>query len=142
MTWLVDDAHLGRLLRHEGSARIGPDDRVATSGLWYVRLCQAVADEDSSGTLSTPFDHLALDHRERAIAQVLTLPPSIGVPSLRTLGPVIGNLRRRHAPLNLLAVEALAAAVHLDATVLLSTSAPRLEAALATEGLTCVVDGG
>lgn len=139
MIWLVDDAHVGRLVRNRPSRHIGPDDEVATTGLWYVRLCQALLVRDQAGALSTPFDELGADRRAHALRSVLELPGWIGLPSLRELGPVIGDLRRRHA-LNLLASEALAAAVHLDATVLLSTSSPRLEAALAGEARAVVVD--
>lgn len=140
MIWLVDDGHVGRLLRNRPSARIQPDDRVATTGLWYVRLCQAILTRDQAGALSTPFDDLGPERRAEALQRVLELPAAIGLPSLRELGPVIGELRRRH-PLNLLASEALAAAVHLDATVLLSTRSPRLEAALVAEGRAAVLDG-
>ncbi len=72
--------------------------------------------------------------RNRALARLLELPAEIGLESLRTLAPLIGHLRRRHQ-LNLLGIEALAAAVHLQAGVFLSVDSPRLEAALRTEGL-------
>ncbi len=72
--------------------------------------------------------------REQALAAVLELPNEIGVVSLRELGPVIGRLRARHQ-LNILSVEALAAAVYLNATVALSTRSPRLEDALSAEGM-------
>ena len=54
--------------------------------------------------------------------------------SLRTLAPLMGGLRRRHA-LNVLGTEALAAALHLDAGVFLSAPSPRLEQALRVEGI-------
>jgi hypothetical protein len=138
--WLVDDAHLGRILRGEASAHIGPADHVTTTGLWYVRLCQAVAARDHAGSLSSPFEGLSPERRRQALAQVLELPDRIGLTSLRTLAPLIGQLRAGHR-LNLLAIEALAAAVHLDATVLLSTTSPQLEAALVSEGRPVVVAG-
>ncbi|HMJ79179.1 MAG TPA: hypothetical protein VK507_24555 [Iamia sp.] len=140
MIWLVDDAHLGRVIRGQTSAHIGRDDHVATTGLWYVRLCQAVSDRDRAGALSGPFGALGPEQRARALAQVLVLPERIDLPSLRVLGPIIGGLRSRHT-LNLLAIEAVAAAVHLEARVLLSTSSsPRLEEALAIEERPVVVD--
>jgi hypothetical protein len=137
--WLVDDAHLGRVLRGRPPSSIAPEDQIATTGLWYVRLCQALLARDQRGALSTPFEDLDVEQRRIALLRVLELPAEISVPSLRRLGPLIGDLRRRHA-VNLLASEALAAAVHLDATVLLSTTSPPLEAALTTEGRRVVVD--
>lgn len=53
--------------------------------------------------------------------------------SLRDLGAVSGQLRRRH-DLNVLAMEALAAAVHLGADVFISGPSPNLQVALAAEG--------
>ena len=50
------------------------------------------------------------------------------------LAPLIGQLRLRHR-LNALGIEALAAAVHLEATVFLSAPSSRLEQALRAEGL-------
>lgn len=63
---------------------------------------------------------------------MLELPEAIGLVSLRELGPVIGSLRRRHQ-LNILGMEVLAAARHLDATVFLSAPSPRLQQALEEE---------
>jgi hypothetical protein len=137
--WLVDDGHLGRILRGQPSVSIGSDDTVATTGLWYVRLCQAVSAREHTGTLSSPFAAMSADQRARALAAVMQLPEQIDLPSLRTLGPLIGALRARHA-LNLLATEALAASVLLDATVLLSAPSPRLRAAVLIEGGDVVLD--
>ena len=64
---------------------------------------------------------------------LLELPDSIGLLSLRELGPLIGRHRGRH-DLNILGMEALAAAVHLEADVYLSAASPRLETALRAEG--------
>jgi hypothetical protein len=70
--------------------------------------------------------------RERAVAAVLELPEDITLISLRELAPDIGRLRRRHT-LNILATEALAAALRLEAEVVLSTPSPRLQSALDDE---------
>ena len=58
----------------------------------------------------------------------------------RTLAPLMAHLRLRHR-LNTLGIEALAAAVHLEATVFLSAPSPRLEQALRAEGLHVEVTG-
>ena len=133
MTQIVDDRLLGELLR--GSRPPRTDEAVYTTGYWYVRLCQAVLGaSDRTGALSQPFAGQAPVMRERAIRRVLELPDEIGLVSLRTLGPLIARHRRRHR-LNALGSEALAAAVHLEASVFLSVPSPLLEDALRDEGL-------
>jgi hypothetical protein len=62
----------------------------------------------------------------------LELPDQIGLVSLRELAPVIGQLRNRH-DLNILGMEVLAAAVHLEADVYLSAPSPQLQEALIRE---------
>lgn len=133
MNQLVDDQLLGRILR--GGESPNQDAAVFTSGCWYVRLCQAVLGAaERTGVRSAPFEALPADARARAWQALLELPDEIGLLSLREIGPLIGQLRARHN-LNILAMEALAAAVHLDAEVVLSAPSPRLEAALRAEGL-------
>ena len=68
------------------------------------------------------------------------LPEWVGMESLRTLAPLMGDLRRRHA-LNVLGTEALAAAVYLNAAVFLAAPSPRLEQALRAEGIDVDVVG-
>ena len=132
MTQLVDDQLLSNILRGGPP----PERRAAlfTTGYWYVRLCQAVLGAtERTGALSGPFAALPTPERERATQALLELPETVGLVSLRDLGPRIGRLRQRH-DLNILGMEALAAAVHLEADVYLSAESPRLEAALNAEG--------
>ncbi len=134
-TALIDDQLLGRVLRGQLPRYLGTKE-LCTTGCWYLRLCQAVVAADRrTGVLSQPFADLPPELRERAMAAVLVLPPDIGLVSLRELAPVVAQLRKRHQ-LNLLAAEALGAAVHLGADVFLSASSPRLEQALTAENLT------
>lgn len=137
MIQLVDDQHLGTILR--GDPPPNPDAAVFTTGYWYVRLCQAVLTATAQPRkLSGPFLDLPERARSRAIDALLALPEAIGLVSLRDLGPTIGRLRSRHR-LNILGMEALAAALHLEAHVHLSAKSPKLEAALEAEGLTVTV---
>lgn len=139
MIQLVDDQLLGRLLRGEGTPSSGVD--VFTTGCWYVRLCQAVLSaSERTGVLSAPFAALPGDARGRAISGLLELPAEIGLLSLRELGPLISQLRQRY-DLDILGMEALAAATRLGADVFLSASSPRLEAALRAEGRGVTVSG-
>jgi hypothetical protein len=130
---LIDDQALGAVLRGSTPRAVRRFD-LATTGCWYVRLCQAVLGAtERPGVLAGPFTELPDGLRERAVAALLELPDDIQLVSLRELAPDIGELRRRHS-LNILGMEALAAAIRLDAEVVLSTPSPRLEAALGAEG--------
>ena len=132
MTQVVDDRILAGLLRGDDPPR--PGEPVYTTGCWYVRLCQAVLGaSERTGVLSRVFADQAPVLRDRAVARLLELPEEIGLVSLRSLGPVIGRLRHRHG-LNLLSIEALAAAEQLRADVFLASPSPRLASALRAEG--------
>lgn len=132
MIQLIDDQWLGRVL-------LGADPPIAeadvfTTGYWYVRLCQAVLGaSERSGVLSSPFSGLPPRLRSAALEGLLSLPDTIGLLSLRELAPSIGRLRERY-DLNILGMEALAAATRLEANVFLSAPSPRLVTALETEG--------
>lgn len=107
---------------------------VATTGLYYFRLCQAVLGSKAvDGVLSGSFNALTTDLKEQALLALIELPDEVHLVSFRDLVPEMGRLRTRH-DLNLLGMEVLAAALHLDAEVVLSASSPRLEAALRHEG--------
>ena len=131
---LIDDQLLSAILRGRRPRALARSE-LYTTGHWYMRLCGAVLGASARrGVLSGPFADLPPAIREQAMAAVLQLPESIGLLSLRDLGPSIGLLRQRYQ-LNVLSLEALAAAVELEARVHLSASSPKLEAALRAEGL-------
>ena len=131
---LIDDQILGHVLRGRTPRSLAAKD-LFTTGHWYVRLCQAVFRSDQrTGLRSRPFADLSTELRERAVNAVLELPAEIGLISLRDLAPSIASLRERHR-LNILGVEALAAAGQLGATVFLSAPSPQLESALRDERL-------
>ena len=90
--------------------------------------------------LSGPFASLPAGLRSRATAAVMQLPDSIGLISLRDLAPLIGQLRQDHS-LNILGMEALAAARYLGAEVFLNAESPKLQTALALEHLAVQVRG-
>jgi hypothetical protein len=137
VTQLVDDRGLAGLL--QGGVPPEPGQLVYTTGCWYVRLCQAALSSSVSGALSGSFAELPPKLIPRALHSLLELPEEIGLVSLRILAPLIGQLRSRHRQLNLLSIEALAAALHLDAQVFLLTPSPPLQHALAAEGRQAVI---
>lgn len=131
---LIDDQLLGQVLRGRTPRSLAAKN-LYTTGCWYVRLCQAVLGaHQRSGMLSGPFAELSPDLRDRALSAVLDLPDDIGLVSLRQLGPTIAQLRKHHQ-LNILGIEALAAASQLGAHVFLSAPSPKLESALKLENL-------
>ena len=132
---LIDDQFLGLVLRGRTPRALASKD-LYTTGYWYVRLCQAVLGaSERTGVLSRPFAGLSPELRERATNAVLELPAEIGLISLRDLAPTIARLRHHHQ-LNILGIEALAAATRLRAHVFLSARSPLLESALKQESLT------
>jgi len=131
---LIDDHLLGQVLLGEAPKALASKQRF-TTGCWYLRLCQAVlAVSGSEGSLSRPFIELPPSLRERALHGPVQLPDNIGSISLRDLAPAIARLCQRHR-LNMLSVEALAAASQLDADVHLSVHSPPLGKALKLERL-------
>ena len=94
MTTLVDDRALSEILR--GERRI--DGSVFTTGLWYLRLCQAVLTTNSpvQGSLSRPIAVLPPSVQQAAFAALMSLPEDIGLLSLRELGPTMAELRRKY----------------------------------------------
>jgi len=131
---LIDDQLLGQVLRGRTPRSLASKD-LYTTGYWYVRLCRAVRVADErTGVFSRPFAELPPELREKAVNAVLELPANIGLISLQELAPTIAGLRQRHQ-LNILSIEALAAATRLGAQVFLSASSPLLVNALQQEGL-------
>ena len=146
MKLVIDDRLLRAVLLEREPAslrRLRRGDQLWTTGTWLYRLCQAVADSTVQGSLSGPLAELPADLRSGVTAKLVALPASIGLTSLRDLAWDMGNLVHRH-PLNLIALEALAAARHVGAGICVGTgnTSPRLEAAARAERLRFrVIDG-
>lgn len=107
-----------------------------TTSYWYHRACRAAL-AGAGGHLSGPFEQLAVREQERAILSLLELRGDIGLPDPRSTVPAMADTSRRHAQLNLLSLEAVAAARLLGATVWLSAPAASgvLPGVLDAEGL-------
>jgi len=95
-----------------------------TTAYWYYRACRAAVG-GAGGHLSGPFLGLPAPHQTSAIRSLLTLPDAIGLPDPRSTVPVMADLSERHPRLNLLNLEAAAAGLVLNATVLLSNESAR-----------------
>lgn len=107
-----------------------------TTASWYYRACRAAV-AGSAGQLAGPFRALPANEQAQAVQGLLQLPDRIGLLASRDLVPEMAEVARRHPALNLLNVEATAAARLLEARVLLSppTSRGILPGALDAEAI-------
>ena len=105
---------------------VGLDEQgdLGTTSYWYYRACRAAV-VGAGGHLSGPFANLDELHQHAAIRSLLVLPDDIGLPDPRSTVPMMAELSERHPKLNLLNLEAIAAGLTLDATLLLSVEATR-----------------
>jgi len=119
MTVILDD----HLLRDWLARRDQPlqdavgRDVVATTNLWYVRLCRSAARATGGPRLVglSPVDRSAL------IAGLVALPDDIVVAPMARLAWRMGDLAAEHDGLSALGAEAVAAAIELDARLLVSS---------------------
>jgi hypothetical protein len=120
-TVLVDDHLLLQLLLGDEPSTLRPEGAaIATTGLWYHRLCRALADETVIGSISRQLGAVDNKVASDVLGAVVELPDAIELVSLRTLGWPMAELVHSSARLNLLSLEALAAARHLSAEVCLA----------------------
>ena len=99
-----------------------PEVQLHTTANWYYRACRAAV-LGAGGHLSGPFRELQPLDQQRAIGAMLQLPERIGLPSTRQLVPLMVEIAERQPKLNLLNLEAVAAARALGATIWLSPEA-------------------
>lgn len=111
-----------RLLIEELLAGLTEEGKRHTTTYWYYRACRAAV-SGASGHLSGPFLGLDDQRQATAIRSLLVLPDSIGLADPRSTVRVMAKLSERHPRLNLLNLEAAAAGLVLDATMLLSIQA-------------------
>jgi len=135
---LVDDHLLVRVLLGQEPDELRRDGQpIATTGLWYHRLCRALADATVTGSLSRSLGDVGPDLARRAVASTIDLPDDVELISLRELGwPMATHLAEGHR-LNLLSLEALAAAAAGGATICLGATDrnPPLQAAASRLGI-------
>jgi hypothetical protein len=93
-----------------------------TTSYWYYRACRAAV-AGAGGHLSGPFEQLPAQQQEQAILSLLELRDDIGLPDPRGTVPAMAQIAKRHPKLNVLNLEAVAAARVLGAEAWLSTPA-------------------
>jgi hypothetical protein len=136
---LVDDHLLVRALAGAAPApvrRAHDEGRLWTTGIWYYRAVRALGSPRITGAITGELAKLAPSLQAAALRAVGRLPEDIGLLSFRDLAPSMARFSERHA-LNLLSLEALAAAASLDAQILVAAEndGPSLRRAAADERL-------
>lgn len=120
---IIDDHLLLRVLLDDEPRALRPGGAtLTTTGLWYHRLCRALSNQDVIGSMSRRLGQVDIDVAAGVIEQVIDLPATIQLLSLRTLGWRMGTIVNSGTRLNLLSLEALAAAHELDAEICMSES--------------------
>lgn len=132
-TLLLDD----RLLIEEllVGLPIAAGRRLATTSSWWFRACRAAV-AGAGGYLSGPFDEVDAADQGEAVLRLLDLRDDIELVDPRKAVPEMARASRRHPRLNLLNLDALAAATVLDAEVALAPkgAAGLLPVVLAEDG--------
>ena len=137
--YVVDDHLLLRILLDDEPEALRPDGgRVFTTGLWYHRLCRSVGDREVVGVFSRAIGGASPSVAARAIAAITQLPDLIDLISLRELAWPMARLVDDGVRLNLMSLEALAAAEHLEAELCIAVTDmnPPLLAAAQTRATT------
>jgi hypothetical protein len=107
--WLVGpDPALRRAVRR---------DDLATTNLWYARLCKSAAGRRGGARLRG-WDHA---ERDALVAALVALPDDVEVVPMRELAWRMGQLTSEHHGLSTLGSEAVAAAEALGARLLVSS---------------------
>lgn len=121
--YVVDDHLLLRILLYDEPQELRPDGgRVFTTGLWYHRLCRSIGDRSVLGVFSRALGRVDPPVAAAAIEAVTRLPDSIDLLSLRELAWPMARLIDDGVRLNLMSLEALAAAEHLEAELCLAVA--------------------
>jgi hypothetical protein len=95
---------------------------------------QTFSVQPARGTLSRALANLTTRQQDKVMAEVEELPENIGLLSLRKLVPLMSSIDVGR-PLNLLTAEAVAAALVLDATIVVTTESALLRNACAQLGV-------
>jgi hypothetical protein len=142
---VIDDHLLLTVLLDEEPSELRPRGaRVFTTGLWYHRLCRSVSDHAVLGGFSRALAAAGDAVAARAIEALTSLPDTIHLVSLRDLAWPMARLIDQGVRLNLMSLEALAAAEHLGAEICMSSrdENPLLLAAAGTRGIPARLIGG
>jgi hypothetical protein len=118
---VIDDYILLRILLDDEPGDLRPGGgRVFTTGLWYHRLCRSLGDRAVAGTFSRAIGRAEPAVAVAAIEALTHLPDWIDLLSLRELAWPMARLIHDGVRLNLMSLEALAAAEYLGGELCLA----------------------
>ncbi len=118
MTVVIDD-HLLRDLMTATNRTLAnrlTGQTVATTNLWYARLCKSAARHGGGALLGG----WTGTERDGLVAALVALPPDVHIEPMRSLAWRMGELSARHRGLSSLGAEAVASAERLSATLVVS----------------------
>ncbi|CAN5708792.1 hypothetical protein BH24ACT5_BH24ACT5_19280 [soil metagenome] len=99
-------------------------DDLATTNLWYARLCKSAARAAAATSTSTSAGAILGgwddDQRRTLVAHLVTLPDHIAVIPMRELAWSMGQLAHAHQGLSTRGAEAVAAALAMGGRVVVS----------------------
>lgn len=135
MDVVVDDHLLLRILLDEEPRELRrPGARIHTTGLWYHRLCRAISDRSVTGVMSAMLGRADPGVAASTVRAITALPETVGLFSLRELAWPMARLLDEGVHLDLMSLEALAAAECQHAELCLAAgdhNSPLIEAATA-----------
>lgn len=142
---MVDDHLLLQILLDDEPPDLRhPGARVFTTGLWYHRLCRAIGNPAVTGAMSRSLGRADPVVAASAARAITALPETIGLMSLRELAWPMAQLLQEGVRLNLMSLEALAAADCYRAELCLAATDenPQLLDAAAARGTPIRLIGG
>lgn len=120
---VVDDHLLLRVLLEDEPRELRPEGgRVFTTGLWYHRLARSLGQPSVARVFSRALGNADPSVAHAAIEAIARLPESIELVSLRELAWPMARLVDDGMRLNLVSLEALAAAEHLGGELCLAVA--------------------
>lgn len=136
MPFVIDDRLLLDVLAGDVPREIGAELQsggVYTTSCWYYRLGRAVFGA-GEGSLSRRLEVLSVGPRRTVTDALTELPNLIGILGPRVTVPVMLALRVRRQP-NMLSAEALAVALLVSGSILVSTDTPLVHSGAEDLGL-------
>lgn len=118
MTAVLDDHLLRDWLARRDDALVGAvaGEPIATTNLWYARLCKSAA-RASGGALLEGWD---VAERRALVAGLVALSSKVAIVPMRDLAWTMGGLIADHGGLSALGAEAVAAAARVEGRILVS----------------------
>ena len=123
---VVDDQLLTAALSDYPSEPDGLLEPIAVTLTWHYRAARAINSTNGNGVISRKFRQFPEYEQTRVRALINDLPSTITTVDPRNIVPVMTALST-FGPANLLALEAVATALVLDATLAVTTTSPMLE---------------